>query len=316
VSELDPIILSCALTGGMTVPGQSQAIPIGPEQIVASAMEASDAGATLLHVHVRDPKTGHPSSDPGLFKAVVGELRERTQAIVQPTTGGGVGMSIEQRAEVLQVCRPEMATFNLGSFNFGLFQVKHRPEMAGWEIDYLESTRDYVFKNTFADMYRMAELFREAGTKPEFEAYDVGHLFNLLHLLEQGLVNTPVHLQFVLGVFGANAALPEQLIHMVATARHILGGDAFTWSVAGIGYPGEFHLGAVAAMMGGHFRVGLEDNLRLTQESRAETNAELVAKAATISRLLDRRVATAADARAVLGLDFSVQRQPERGVTK
>src|SRR5579859_3274029 len=160
----------------MTVPGQSQAIPVTPEQIISSGLEASKAGATVLHVHVRDPKTGHPSADPDLFRAVVTELKASSDAIVQPTTGGGVGMSIEQRAEVLRVCHPEMATFNLGSFNFGIFQVKHRPEMASWEIDYLESTRNYVFQNTFSDMYRMAELFRETGTKPEFEAYDVGHL--------------------------------------------------------------------------------------------------------------------------------------------
>jgi len=174
--------------------------------------------------------------------------------------------------------------------------------MAEWETAYLESTRDYVFKNTFADMYRMASYFRESGTKPEFEAYDVGHIYNLLHLLEAGLVETPLHLQFVLGVLGANGAAPEQLLHMWQTACRLLGTDTFTWSVAGIGYPGEFHLGAVALVLGGHFRVGLEDNLRLALSKRAESNAQLVEKAAALATLLDRDVATPAQARTVLGI--------------
>lgn len=300
--ESQKVIISCAITGGMTVPGQSAAIPITPEQIVESALEANRAGASIIHLHVRDPKNGRPVADPELFLEVVSSIREQCDAIVQPTTGGGVGMSIDERARVLSVCRPEMATFNLGSFNFGIFQVKHREGMADWETAYLESTRDYVFKNTFADMYRMAAHFRESGTKPEFEAYDVGHLYNLLHLLEQGLVETPLHLQFVLGVLGANGAAPEQLVHMWQTARSLLGADTFTWSVAGIGYPGEFHLGALALVLGGHFRVGLEDNLRLALSKRAESNAQLVEKAAALATLLDREVATPAQARTALGI--------------
>ncbi len=298
--EPQKVIISCAITGGMTVPGQSASIPITPDQIVESALEAHRAGASILHLHVRDPKDGRPIADPELFLEVTSSIREQCDAIVQPTTGGGVGMSIDERARVLSVCRPEMATFNLGSFNFGIFQVKHREGMADWETAYLESTRDYVFKNTFADMYRMAGYFRESGTKPEFEAYDVGHIYNLLHLLEQGLVETPLHLQFVLGVLGANGTSPEQLLHMWQTARSLLGTNTFTWSVAGIGYPGEFHLGAVALVLGGHFRVGLEDNLRLTLSKRAESNAQLVEKAAALAKLLDREVATPAQARTAL----------------
>ena len=300
--ESQKVIISCAITGGMTVPGQSAAIPITPDQIVESALEANRAGASILHLHVRDPKNGRPVADPELFLEVTSSIREQCDAIVQPTTGGGVGMSIDERARVLSVCRPEMATFNLGSFNFGIFQVKHREGMADWETAYLESTRDYVFKNTFADMYRMAAYFRESGTKPEFEAYDVGHIYNLLHLLEQGLVETPLHLQFVLGVLGANGTAPEQLVHMWQTAHSLLGADTFTWSVAGIGYPGEFHLGSVALVLGGHFRVGLEDNLRVTLSKRAESNAQLVEKAAALATMLDREVATPAQARTALGI--------------
>jgi uncharacterized protein (DUF849 family) len=294
--------ISCAITGGMTVPGQSEAIPVTVEEIVDSAVEAHEAGAAIVHVHVRDPASGKPSAELGLFEEVIAGIRERCNAIVQPTTGGGVGMTIDERARVLSACRPELASFNVGSFNFGIFQVRHRPEMEPWEIDYLESTREYVFRNTFADTYRLAELFREAGTKPELETYDVGHLYNVAHLLEQELLDPPLHIQFVLGVLGANAATLEQLLHMRRTANELFGAGAYTWSAAGVGYPGEFHLAATALMLGGHVRVGLEDNLRLDVERRAASNAELVEKAMTLAPLLDREPATADEARAILGL--------------
>jgi uncharacterized protein (DUF849 family) len=300
--ELAKVFFSCASTGGMTVPGQSPAIPVTPEDIVESAVAAHAAGAAIVHVHVREPETGRPSADLGLFREVLAGIGERCGAIVQPTTGGGVGMTIEERARVVTECRPEMATFNAGSFNFGIFQVRHTPEMAPWEIEYLESTRDYVFHNTFADMYRLAALFREAETKPEFEAYDVGHIYNIRHLLERGLVDPPLHVQFVLGVLGANAAAVEQLLHMRQTAVNVLGADTFTWSAAGVGYPGEFHLCATALMLGGHVRVGLEDNLRVTKAARAGSNAELVEKAIALAPLLDREPASADEARAILGL--------------
>ncbi|MGH3031305.1 MAG: 3-keto-5-aminohexanoate cleavage protein, partial [Gaiellaceae bacterium] len=197
---------------------------------------------------------------------------------------------------------PEMATFNTGSFNFGIFTVKHRPEMAPWEVDYLESTWEYVFRNTFNDLYRLSELFREAGTKPEYECYDVGHLYNLAHIADQALVDFPVHIQFVLGVLGANAGTIEQLLHMRRTAETLFGSENFTWCSAGVGYPAEFHLAATALMLGGHVRVGLEDNLRLSLDERAGSNAELVEKALALMPLLDRERASADEARSILGL--------------
>jgi uncharacterized protein (DUF849 family) len=295
------VFCSCAVTGGMSVPGQSAAIPITPEQIVDAAVGAHAAGAAIVHIHVRDPETGEPSADLGLFKDVLAGIGERCDAIVQPTTGGGVGMTIDDRARVLTDCRPEMATFNCGSFNFGIFKVRARPEMAPWEVEYLEGTRDYVFRNTFADIERLSELFREAGTKPEYEVYDVGHLYNLAHLAEQGLLDFPIHVQFVLGVLGANAATIEQLVHMHRTASSLFG-ERFTWSAAGVGYPAEFHLAATALMMGGHVRVGLEDNLRVALDRRAASNAELVTKAMALAELLDRTPASAAEAREMLGI--------------
>ena len=296
-----PVFLSCAVTGGMSVPSQSAAIPVTPEEIVEAAAGAHAAGAAVIHVHVREPETGRPSADLGLFREVLAGIGERCDAIVQPTTGGGVGMTIDERARVVTSCRPEMATFNCGSFNFGIFKVRRRPEMAPWEVEYLEGTRDYVFRNTFGDIERMAELFREAGTKPEYELYDVGHLYNLHHLAEASLVDPPLHLQFVLGVLGANAATLEQLVHMHRTATSLFGSE-FTWCTAGVGYPAEFHLAAAALTMGGHVRVGLEDNLRVELDRRAASNAELVEKALTLARLLDRSPVGAAEARDLLGL--------------
>jgi uncharacterized protein (DUF849 family) len=300
--SLAPVFLSCAITGGMSVPGQSAAIPVTPDQIIDSAVEANAAGAAIVHIHVREPETGKPVADLGLFTEVLAGIGDRCGAIVQPTSGGGVSMTIEDRARVVTECRPEMATFNCGSFNFGIFQVRHRPDMQPWEIEYLESTRDYVFRNTFRDLHRLSELFREAGTKPEYEVYDVGHLYNLHHLAEKGLVDFPFHVQFVLGVLGANAATLEQLVHMRRTAVSLFGEERFTWSAAGVGYPGQFHLAAAALMLGGHMRVGLEDNLRVTSDERAGSNAELVEKAITLAPLLDRLPAGPDEARSILGL--------------
>ncbi len=301
---MEKVIISAAITGGMTVPGQSAAIPITPDGIIESAVGANAAGATIVHLHVREPETGKPSSDVGLFREVVSGIKERCDVIVQPTTGGGKGMTLEERAAVLPELQPEMATFNTGSFNFGLFPIAERggsDRFEGWEIDYLEGTRDYIFRNTFADMETVCAMFRESGTKPELEAYDVGHLYNIKYLVDRGLLDTPVHVQFVLGVMGANAATIEQFMHMRATATNLFGGD-LTWSAAGVGYPAEYHLAAMCLMLGGHVRVGLEDNLRLSREKRADSNAELVEKAVALAAMLDREPATPDEAREAFGL--------------
>src|SRR5215212_557482 len=227
---MEKFIISAAITGGMTVPGQSEAIPITPDERVDSAIGAHEAGATIVHLHVREPETGNPSSDMELFREVVAGIKERCDVIVQPNTG---------------------------SFNFGLFPIAERGgDFEEWEIDYLEGTRDYIFRNTFADMEKVCTMFREAGAKPELEAYDVGHLYNIKYLLSKDLLDTPVHIQFVLGVMGANAATIEQLMHMRRTATELFGED-YTWSAAGVGYPAEYHLAAMCLMLGGHVRVGL-----------------------------------------------------------
>ncbi|MFE7417468.1 3-keto-5-aminohexanoate cleavage protein [Rhodococcus sp. NPDC057529] len=301
----DKVIITCALTGGMTVPAQSKAIPITVDQIVAEGVKAAEAGASVLHVHVREEETGRPVADLDLFERALSELRKHTDAVLQPTTGGGRGMTVQERASVLKF-RPEMATFNAGSFNFGLFPVASRDlPFADWERDYLEGTTDYIFKNTFEDMTYMAQQMRESDTRPEIEVYDVGQIYNLEQLVKDGVLEAPFNLQFVLGVLGANAAEPDQLIHMLRTAERVLGKDSFTWSAAGVGYRGEFNLAALSLMLGGNVRVGLEDNLRVSKREQATSNAQLVSKVADLAAMFDRTPATPDEARVHLGLKGS-----------
>ncbi|AKS31217.1 3-keto-5-aminohexanoate cleavage protein [Mycolicibacterium goodii] len=301
----DKVIITCAVTGGMTVPAQSAAIPITVDEIVRAGVEAAEAGAAVLHVHVREEATGRPVADLDLFERALTELKKNTDAVIQPTTGGGRGMTVEERASVLKF-RPEMATFNAGSFNFGLFPVAARDlPFADWERDYLEGTTDYIFKNTFADMTYMAEQMRQADTRPEIEVYDVGHIYNLEQLVKDGVLEPPFNLQFVLGVLGANAAEPDQLIHMLRTAERVFGRDSFTWSAAGVGYRGEFGLAALSLILGGNVRVGLEDNLRITRTENATSNAQLVRKAVDLAATFDRTPATPDEARQFLGLKGS-----------
>jgi uncharacterized protein (DUF849 family) len=298
----EKVVVTCALTGGMTVPAQSSAIPVTVEQIVDEGVRAAEAGASVLHVHVREEATGRPVTDLDLFARVLGGLRERTAAVLQPTTGGGRGMTVEERASVLKF-RPEMATFNAGSFNFGIYPVAARDlPFAEWEREYVEGTRDYIFKNTFADMAYMAARMREAGTRPEIEVYDVGQLYNLRQLVKEDVLSPPFNLQFVLGVLGANAAEPDQLLHMLRTAERLFGPESFTWSAAGVGYPGEFNLVALSLMLGGNVRVGLEDNLRVRRDEKAGSNVALVDKVVELAAMFDRTPATPDEVRQILGL--------------
>jgi uncharacterized protein (DUF849 family) len=298
-----PVIVTCALTGGMTVPAQSEAIPIRPEHIVAEGVAASEAGAAILHIHVRDSENGAPSADPALFEEVLTGLAGQCDAILQPTTGGGIGMTMEQRTAVLPRFSPEMATFNAGSINFGLYPILDRGlDLADWERDYLEQSRGYIFSNSFADLERLCQQVRASGTKPEIEIYDVGQINNVSHLLQRGLLDAPLHLQFVLGVLGGNVADVDQLLHMLRTAERALGPDAFTWSAAGVGYRGEFDIAAMSLVLGGQVRVGLEDNLRHTESELATSNAQLVRRVVDLAEQLDRRPVAADEARSMLGL--------------
>lgn len=298
-----PVIVTCALTGGMTVPSQSRAIPISPNQIIEEGIAASKAGAAILHIHVRECVTGAPSADPELFEEVLTGLASGCDAILQPTTGGGIGMSMAERTAVLPRFLPEMATFNAGSINFGLYPILDRGlDLANWEREYLEKSRDYVFRNSFADLERLCEKVRHSGTKPEIEIYDVGQINNIAHLVGRGLLELPIHVQFVLGVLGGNVADADQLLHMLRTTERALGTDAFSWSAAGVGYRGQFDVVALSLVLGGHVRVGLEDNLRHRESELANSNAQLVRRAVNLAEQLDRRPVSAGEARSMLGL--------------
>jgi uncharacterized protein (DUF849 family) len=262
-----------------------------------------------VHIHARNPQNGQPSSDPDLFEPVLKGIRQSNlNMIVCTTTGGGMGMLPKDRLRVVPRYKPELASFNLGSMNFSMHPVARRfsPQdyRYEWEQAYVEGTKDFIFRNTFGDMEIFAKTMRENNTKPEFEAYDVGHLYNLSFLLKEGLVEKPLWIQFVLGVLGGLAATPEDLIVMKQTADRLLGAENFQWSVIGVGYPNEFNMAAMAIMMGGHVRVGLEDNI-FVRRRQLGTNAQLVEKVVRLANEFEREIATPDEARAMLGLKGS-----------
>jgi uncharacterized protein (DUF849 family) len=302
----DKLIITAALTGAITVPTQTPHLPFTPEQLIADAKACSEAGAAAIHVHARDPQNGRPMSDPDLFAPVLAGIKaEGVKSVVGITTGGGMGMLPKDRLRVIPRYKPELASFNLGSMNFSIHPVARRfkPEdyKHDWEQAYVEGTKDFIFRNTFGDMEIYSATFAENDVRPEFEAYDVGHLYNLRFLVRTGLIKTPLWIQFVLGVLGGLAANPEDLIMMKQTADRLLGPENYRWSVIGVGYPMEFNMAAMAIMMGGHVRVGVEDNI-FVQKGKLATNAQLVEKVVRLAREFDREIATPEEMRQILGL--------------
>jgi uncharacterized protein (DUF849 family) len=300
---LDKIIVNCAITGGDHVPTLSPHLPITPEELIEEGIAAAEAGASIIHVHIRDPETGEPVSDVDLFREVASGIQTECDAIIQPTTGGSPGMSVEERIQVVPELEPELASCNMGSMNFGLYPLLEKFDEFeyDWEPGFLEGTRDYIFSNTFADLETLLEVFDEHGTKPELECYDTGHLYNAKHLVDRGLLETPIHVQFVMGILGGIGADAENLAHLVRTAEKLFG-DEFSFSVIGAGRQ-QFPLGCQAASMGGHARVGLEDNVNLRKGELAESNADLVAKMVDLAyELTGREPATPDETREFLGL--------------
>lgn len=301
---MEKLIISAAVTGSTTVPSQTPHLPLTPEQIADEAARAAEAGAAIAHIHARDPKTGAPTSSLEVFEEIISRIKGKSNIIINTTTGGGVGMSIEERVAVVTRFKPEMASFNMGSMNFGLFPVARRIKefKYPWEKGYLESTKDFVFRNTFFDLEHICQTMRENKTKPELEMYDVGQLYNAAYLLKEGRLDTPLHMQYVMGVLGGIGATLKDLMHMKEISDQLYGKDKYTWSVIGVGYPREFHLAAQAIMMGGHVRVGLEDNIFISKGVLTESNAQLVEKVVRIARELDREIASPDKARKILGL--------------
>ncbi len=301
----DKLIITSALTGAITIPTQTPYLPFTPEHLIADAIACRQAGAAAVHVHARDPKDGRPLSDPDLFDPILKGIKAGSDVVVGITTGGGMGMSPQDRLRVIPRYHPELASFNLGSINFSIHPVARRFKTEDykydWEQPYAEGTKDFIFRNTFGDMETYASTFAENNVRPEFEAYDAGHLYNLRFMMKSGIVKPPFWIQFVLGVLGGLAANIEDLIVMKQTADRLFGSENYRWSVIGVGYPHEINLATMAIMMGGHVRVGLEDNIFIGR-GKLCTNAQLVEKVVRIAKEFDREIATPEDMRQILGL--------------
>jgi 3,5-dioxohexanoate:acetyl-CoA acetone transferase len=302
-AKRNKVIITCAVTGAVHVPSQSEYLPITPEQIAENAIGAAEAGAAILHLHARNPENGRPTSDPDMFMQFLPEIKERCDAVINITTGGGQGMTLEQRLAAAMRARPEMCSLNMGSMNFGRFGIANRIKefRFDWEADDLEASRDYIFRNTYKDIaYILRELGETHGVKFEFECYDIGHLYNLAYFVDEGLIKPPFFVQTIFGILGGIGTDVEDLLHMKRTADRLFG-DAYQWSILGAGRH-QINLVTMGAIMGGNVRVGLEDNIYLGKGELAKNNAELVAKTARILGELSLEIATPDEAREVLQL--------------
>ncbi len=302
---MNKLIITAALTGAATVPSQSKFIPITPEEIANDAVACVEAGAAVVHIHARDPHNGMPTGDMEIFGEILTRIKERSNVVICTTTGGGFQMTPEQRVRVVPTWKPELATCNMGSINFALYQamrhLKSEDYRFDWEEEYLRNSEDYIFKNTFLGIRTYLDFMNAAGTRPEFELYDVGHIYNMAHLIEAGVIQTPIWLQFVLGVLGGIQATIPDLVTMVTTADRVIGRENYNWSVIGVGYPKEFELATAAMFMGGHVRVGLEDNLLVKRKTLA-TNQQLVERMRRIAEEFEREIAGPDDVRQFLNL--------------
>jgi uncharacterized protein (DUF849 family) len=296
------VIVSCAVTGSIHVPTVSEYLPITPEEIADSAIGAAQAGAAIVHLHARDPVSGRPTPDPEIFAQFLPKIRHGCDAVINITTGGGQGMSLEERSAAARVFKPELCSMNMGSMNFGLFPVLDRVTefKYSWERDYLEGSRDLIFRNTFRDIERLVTELGVNGTKFEFECYDVGHLYNLAHFADRKLVQPPLLVQTVFGILGGIGPEAENLMHMKSTADRLFGDDYY-WSVLGAGRH-QTSLVTMAAILGGSVRVGLEDSIYLAKGELARSNADQVAKIRRILTELSLEIASPHDARQMLGL--------------
>jgi len=297
-----PVIISCAVTGAIHTPTMSDALPITPDEIVEQSADAAAAGAAIIHLHARDPMDGRPTGDPALFLPILAALKERTDAVLNVTTGGAPTMAVNERMAAASAAAPELASLNLGSINFAIFPVADRfiSWKHEWEEPYVRGTEDLVFRNTFRDIRYIIERLSEGGTRFEHECYDVGHLYNLAYFVDLGLIKPPFFIQMVFGIMGGIGADPDNLIFMKRTADRLFG-DAYRWSVLAAGRH-QMPFALQAAMLGGNVRVGLEDSLFIERGRLALTNAEQVHKIVSMLAALDLRPATPAEARTILSL--------------
>jgi uncharacterized protein (DUF849 family) len=295
-------ILNCAVTGAIHTPTMAPYLPIKPQDIAAQAIDAINAGASTVHVHARHPESGMPTGDLDLMGEIVSTIHAKSEGVICITTGGGLNMTVDERLAAVPKYKPELASCNLGSMNFALFPIldKIKEWKHDWEPQYLEGSKEFIFKNTFADLERVIEIMGEAGTKPEFEAYDIGHLHNAHLYFSKDRLKEPVYIQFVMGILGGIAATIPHLMHMKQTAD-LLFGDKYLYSTIAAGR-NEFAMGTVSMLMGGGVRVGLEDNLWLEKGVMAKSNAELVEKMVRLAKEFGYEPATPDETRQILGL--------------
>ncbi len=297
------VIISCAVTGSIHTPTMSPHLPLTPAEVAEQAIGAAEAGAAILHLHARDGKDGRPTPDPAVFMQFLPRIKQACNAVVNITTGGGHGMSLEERLAAPLRAAPEMCSLNMGSMNFGLYPMLNRYKefKHDWERHHLEMTRDFIFRNTFKDIERiLKELGETHGTRFEFECYDVGHLYNLAHFLDRKLVKPPLFVQTIFGILGGIGADPENVTHMKHIADKLFG-DSYYWSILAAGRH-QMPLITMGAIMGSSVRVGLEDSLYLGKGQLAKSNAEQVKRIRTILENLSLDVATPDEARAMLDL--------------
>ena len=296
------VIITCAVTGSIHTPTMSKFLPITPKEIADAAIGAAAAGAAIVHLHARNPKDGSPTQDPNLFREFLPTIKAKSDVVINLTTGGAATMTTQERLQPALQLKPEVASLNMGSMNFGLYPMVERYKnfQHQWEVDYLEGSRDRVFKNTYKDIEYILSSCSDNNTRFELECYDVSHLYNLAHFADRGIVKAPFFVQTVFGILGGIGGHPEDILHMKRTADRLFGND-YVWSVLGAGR-NQIPVATMSAAMGGNVRVGLEDSLWDGPGKLAETNAAQVKRARSIIEALSLEVATPDEARAMLKL--------------
>jgi uncharacterized protein (DUF849 family) len=296
------VIITCAVTGAIHTPTMSPYLPITPDEITREALAAAEAGASILHLHARNPETGQPDQTPEAFARFLPRIKQGTNAVINITSGGSPYMKVEERVLPAATFKPEVASLNMGSINFGLFPLleKYQTFKHEWERQHLENTRDLVFRNTFKDIEYILATCSGNGTRFEFECYDIAHLYNLRHFLDRGLVKPPLFVQSVFGILGGIGTHPEDLMHMKRTADRLFGGD-YQWSILGAGR-NQINLASIGAAMGANVRVGLEDSLWAGPGQLATSNAEQVRLVRQVLAGLSLEVASPDEAREMLQL--------------
>lgn len=297
------VIITCAVTGSIHTPSMSPHLPVTAEEIADAAIGAAEAGAAIVHLHARNRNDGRPDQTPEAFLPFLKVIKQRSNVVVNITTGGAPTMTVEERVRPAATFKPEVASLNMGTMNFGLYPMLDRFKSFrhDWEQPYLEGTRKDFFKNTFADIEYILTTCAENGTRFEIECYDIGHLYTLKHFLDRGVVRPPLFVQSVFGILGGIGAHPEDVLHMKRTADRLLGPENYHWSVLGAGR-NQLPVAATAAAMGGNVRVGMEDSLWIAPGTLAQSNAEQVAKARQIVEGLGLQIADPDEAREILSL--------------